>query len=641
MLRRGFDFESVVGVAGLGEAEGLRGLDELIERHLIEEEAGGREEEEQLLDLSATYSFTHEKIRQVAYTEMGRARRRLLHRGAFEVLEERSAPAAQLAHHALAGGLAEQAFRYSLAAGDGAVEVFSVWDAIDHYERACDLLTEVRAGGGQPTEPSVPDLEHLYIQLGRAHELTQEWDKARETYEAMLALGREAGEARLEVIALNNLAILSFPQQDADPPRAKALLEEARRVAEEAGLDEALVETECNLVDLMSFWAGEYENADALARKALASARALEGRPDLVARILWTRTTRAFATGRFEESAAYATEGAELSRKLAERRPPRASLPSLPSAIALSASWRTGTKTMEVQFLSVHAYDRILQGHLGEGIHVARRSLDVSREVHERAEATGSLALGLGLVEMGEYEKGLERCRRGTELARKAQNPIVLWHNLDHLGRAYDALLDLQRARRVREEMLELATHAGPLYETFSSTRLCAVAVLSEDWEEAFTHARRAHKAGHSFDVFDGLYLHHEVEALLRGGDERSAREEVRGLSERAKTNERDRIAYLRCLAMLSEFEGATQRALDRLRGAEALAEKIGLPGDLWQIQCKIGELHEQRGQTEEAREALSLATQTLRILAGNVVDEKLREGFLSAARVRRVLGHD
>ena len=643
VLERGFDFESVVRVAGLGDAEGLRGLDELIERHLVQEEASGREEEEAppLLHPSATYSFTHEKIRQVAYTEMGPARRRLLHRRAFEVLEEGGAPAAQLARHALAGGLAEQAFQYGVAAGDAAVEVFSVKDAIEHYERARDLLTEVRPGSRQLIEPSVPDLEHLYIQLGRAHELTQEWGKAREAYEAMLALGREAGEARLEVIALNNLAILSFPQQDADPPRAKALLEEARRVAEEAGLEEALIETECNLVDLMSFWAGEYENSDALARKALSSARALEERPDLVARILWTRTTRAFARGRFEESAAYAKEGAELSRELAERPSPRASLPSMSSAIALSASWRSGTKTMEVQFLAVLAYDRILQGHLREGIDIARLSLEISRELHERAEATGSLALGMGLVEIGEYEKGLERCRRGTELARKAQNPVVLWHNLDHLGRAYDALLDLERARRVREEMMEVAAHAGPQYEAFTFTRLCAVAVLSEDWEGAYAHARRAHEAGTSFDVFDGLYLHYGFEALLRGGDERSAREEVRGLAERAKANERDRIAYLRCLAVLSEFEGDTQRALDRLRGAETLAEKIGLPGDLWQIQRKIGELHEQRGQTEAARAGFSRAAQTLRMLARNIGNEKLREGFLSAARVRHVLTHN
>jgi tetratricopeptide (TPR) repeat protein len=296
---------------------------------------------------------------------------------------------------------------------------------------------------------------------------------------------------------------------------------------------------------------------------------------------------------------------------------------------------------MEVQFLSVLAYDRILQGHLGEGMDVARLSLDVSREVHEQAEATGSLALGLGLVEIGEYEEGLERCRRGTELARKARNPVVLWHNLDHLGRAYDALLDLKMARRVREEMLEVAARAGTLYEAFSSTRLCAVAVLAEDWEAAYAHARRAHEAGTSFDVFDGLYLHRGIEALLRGGAERWAREGVSGFAERARANERDRMAYLRCLAMLSEFEGDTQRALDRLREAGALAVKIGLPGELWQIQSKIGELHERRGEDDKAREAFSGASQTLKTLAGNIGDEELREGFLFAPRVRRVLAHD
>lgn len=239
---------------------------------------------------------------------------------------------------------------------------------------------------------------------------------------------------------------------------------------------------------------------------------------------------------------------------------------------------------------------------------------------------------------MGEYEKGLERCRRGTELARKAQNPVVLWHNLDHLGRAYDALLDLERARRVREEMLEVAAHAGTQYEAFSSTRLCEVAVLREDWEGAYAHARRAHEAGTSFDVFDGLYLHYGFEALLRGGGERSAREEMHGLAERAKANERDRIAYLRCLAVLSEFEGDTGRAIEHLHEARALAQRIGLPKELWQIQSRVGELYERRGEEGEAQEAFSLAAQTLRMLAQKIGDEDLRERFLSAPQARRVL---
>jgi tetratricopeptide (TPR) repeat protein len=138
--------------------------------------------------------------------------------------------------------------------------------------------------------------------------------------------------------------------------------------------------------------------------------------------------------------------------------------------------------------------------------------------------------------------------------------------------------------------------------------------------------------------VLGDLYLYHEIEALLRGGDERIAREEVRRFAQRAEVNEREQIAYLRALGVLSEWEGDTQRAIDQLHEARALAQKIGLSKELWQIQSRIGDLYEQRGETEEAREAFSLAAQTLRMLAEKIGDQELREGFLSAPRVRRVL---
>jgi tetratricopeptide (TPR) repeat protein len=148
----------------------------------------------------------------------------------------------------------------------------------------------------------------------------------------------------------------------------------------------------------------------------------------------------------------------------------------------------------------------------------------MSRELHERAEAMGSWALGLGLVEIGEYEEGLELCRRGTEQARKAQHAFWLWHQLDNLGRAYEALLDLEEARRVYEEALELRGALGPLYEASSSNRICAVAALSEDWEEAYVHALKAHEGRTSLNLLDSFYLHHEVEALLGGGANRPRR---------------------------------------------------------------------------------------------------------------------
>ena len=99
-------------------------------------------------------------------------------------------------------------------------------------------------------------------------------------------------------------------------------------------------------------------------------------------------------------------------------------------------------------------------------------------------------------------------------------------------------------------------------------------------------------------------------------------------------------MSHLRAVAVLSEWEGDTERALGRLRKAQALAEEIGLPGELWQIKARIGELHERRGEADEAQRAFSRAAQILKDLAAMIEDEGLREGFLAAPRVRRVLEH-
>ena len=635
-LGRRFGFETLVRVASQGETEGLRGLDELVGRRLLLEEGGVQGEEEgSPLYVGATYSFSHEKIRQVVYTEGGQARRRVMHRKAFEVLEGEGAPPAELARHALNAGLIDQAFRYSLEAGDVAAEGFAIRDAVVHYEQAREVLAEGRNSSRPLNEPSVPDLEHLYTQLGRTYELTDEWEKARLAYETMLTFAREADEARLEVAFLNHLAAFIF-HHETNPARARALLEEARDVAEEAGLTEVLVETECNLVDVISLQPREFERSKPLSEKALASARALE-RPDLVASAAATLARLEMHTGELEAAAAHAEEGAELSRQLAERPAlERSERPSmLVGIMGLSASWRVGNKALEIQCLTYLALIRIFQGRLQEGVAIARGVWATSRELPERMEPMSLWVLGTGLQEVGEYEEALVLARRGTELARKVRDAFLLAIHLVRLGDAHVALLNLEEARGAYEEAVGLGHN-----EAVSSARLCILAVLSEDWEDAHAHAKSAHEDGTFFNPLLSVHLHHEVEALVWGGDERLAREEAYRLAERTQMDERNRVAYLHSLAVLSEWEGELERAISQMREAEALTERIGLPGELWPIRAKIGELHERRGEVGEAKKAFSRATQTLRDLAAKIKDEGLREGFLLAPRVRRVLGY-
>ena len=119
-------------------------------------------------------------LRDVVYTEAGDARRRLFHRRALEILEAEGDSAAVLAHHALAAGLAQAAFRHSLAAGREALRILAVNEAIVHFERARLLVQEA----------SLPDadLHDLYLLLGKAYEMGGQTEKA---------LAMEAERARL------------------------------------------------------------------------------------------------------------------------------------------------------------------------------------------------------------------------------------------------------------------------------------------------------------------------------------------------------------------------------------------------------------------------------------------------------------
>ena len=144
VLSGNFTFEHLLAVAELEETDGLLALDETLGARLLVEAPGG--ERRSLLGNAggldgASYSFSHDKISEVVYTEAGEARRRIFHRRALETLKD-AAPAANLARHALAAGMLEPAFRYSVAAGDAAIEVFAVSNAMNFYERAQVLLSQ-------------------------------------------------------------------------------------------------------------------------------------------------------------------------------------------------------------------------------------------------------------------------------------------------------------------------------------------------------------------------------------------------------------------------------------------------------------------------------------------------------------------
>jgi tetratricopeptide (TPR) repeat protein len=136
------------------------------------------------------------------------------------------------------------------------------------------------------------------------------------------------------------------------------------------------------------------------------------------------------------------------------------------------------------------------------------------------------------------------------------------------------------------------------------------------------------------------FYPHYETEALLRGGDERQAREAVHRLGEGLGPNRRFRIPYLRSLAVLAAWEGYTEQAIDHLREAAQLAAEIGLPGEQWQIQAALGSLYEAGGEQGQAHTAFGEATRIIQELAQGIRDEALRSRYLAGPQIHQVLQH-
>ena len=183
-------------MADLTEEDGLPALDEVLHSGLL------HESERKAGPMTAgRYVFAHQKIRAIVYAEAGEARRRIFHRRALQALQASAVPAADLAYHALSAGLTEPAFHWSLVAGDEAMRVFAVRDALTFYEQARLLLAERWHGLGLLTMLPAPAIEHLYIHLGRAYELNTEPPAGGDLGHAGQAdgqqLGTLAGKARV------------------------------------------------------------------------------------------------------------------------------------------------------------------------------------------------------------------------------------------------------------------------------------------------------------------------------------------------------------------------------------------------------------------------------------------------------------
>ena len=597
VLGQAFDYRELCRVAGVDPEEGLTALDALLAAHLLEEmEEKGR-----------PYLFAHDKIRDVAYTEAGDARRGLYHERAYAMLAERGAPAARLGHHALAAGLAQPAFHHIVVAGDEAMDLFAVRDGVDHYEQARALLQE-KASLKETVDTD--QIHHLYYQLGRGYELLDEWETARQVEKEMLALAREMEAPAMEVAALNRVAAVAI-QSKADVETAADLLATAVEVAERYGDEAGLAETEWNLAQTC-YHRRDRAGAIRHGQRALELATSLDN-PQLMARshnILSYAKNGPAAPSVLEEAEAHAAAARDLYQRL-------------------------GDRAMAVDCMNMLGSVALHSGRPAEAVDLLRQARQVSREIENVwGQANTGFNLAQALLECGRYGKALTTAQESHEAAQS----IGAWLTVATLtvrGNVYRALGALSKALADHQEVdATFASVSNPHVTYMMSGNLCVDHALAGDWEQAHGHARRALEHDRSdawlFSAFHEWYL---IEALLRGGDEEMARRATQQFGDLVGDNARYQIPYRRSQAALAEHDGHLEEAAMHLREALIRAETIGLPGEQWPLLFALAGLAEEQGDRETAGALRQRAHDVVQAITESIADPELRERFVDSVR--------
>jgi tetratricopeptide (TPR) repeat protein len=298
---------------------------------------------------------------------------------------------------------------------------------------------------------------------------------------------------------------------------------------------------------------------------------------------------------------------------------------------------------MEVLCLGLLALGHVNLGEPQAGAHVARVALDISQQINNVwVQAYSVLNLNHALLEVGEYEEALQVTQQGVELARTLPNPTLLYFMLTVLGAVHQAMLRLEEAHEALVESLALTDAiAIRSYQVLATSRLCANQALAGDWKNAHAYALETVAVRNSIEtslLFIDFIRYYETEALLQGGDEAWAREDMQRFGASISTNRRHRLPYLRALATQAQWDGETREAIASLQEAAMLANEIGLPGELWQIQMALGEAYISQGEREQAYQTFARAVSIVQELAEKMKDEELRTNFLAAPAVQRVL---
>src|SRR5712692_7894987 len=464
-------------LAEMGVQTGVEALEEAVSSGILREEIVG-------VGRPSTYRFAHELMRDVVYTELGEARRQVLHQRALALLQSEGARASELAYHARPSGEVEAAYGYSVQAGVEAAAVFAVEDAIVYYEQARAWL---KAHQRLQTALAASEVERLYAHLGRAYANQNAWEKAQQAYEELLAYAQHQRQFTLVSLTLNRLAVLTV-QQSKDRSQVQALLEEAWQVAQTNHDQKALAETAWNLAEITGIVWDDLTRALPHGAQALSLARGIHDQ-ELEARSLSSLGYIHLLGGDFEEAMHCLEASLALYARLPTEQTASRELSLAHYLSGASLTQSLTNRASEAWCWALLAWAQVYAGQVQPSIRNGRRALALSKEIKNVWVQINSMRyLTYGLLEAGAYEEALGLMQDAMALARTLPRTLIFQRFLYGLGRTYHALQQWEEARSTLAEAEAMAERLDlrPLHVSILS-QLCMNCAVAGQWGQAYT----------------------------------------------------------------------------------------------------------------------------------------------------------
>jgi class 3 adenylate cyclase/tetratricopeptide (TPR) repeat protein len=551
------------------------------------------------------YSFRHALAQETAYKSILRKDRRLYHRQVGEAIErlfpERLDEVAPLlAHHFYEAG-DRKALYYYTQAGNLASRLYANSEAVSHYSRALEIAHNIQ---------EYNNLEHLYIQKGRALELNAQYEQALANYSEMEDFANQLDNPHLSLAALLARAtLLSMPISLSDPDKSRNFLDQALSVARDLGDRPTEARILWNLSLNITRY-GDPSQATEYGEQALSIAREL----DLKELIAYTLTDL------FE---IYLYSG-ELDR--AEQ-----------SLLESQQIWdHLGNKPMLVNSYANSAYIYFLTGNYERAISVSLEAYDISRTINNLwGQAYSLVYITIIYFERGQIDKAIAVMEDCLRLAEQAGFLVPLAYTRAELALVYASLGFYE----IANDLIEIAYQffpATPLAMRPEFYRLVLKIQLSIDAiEEASETYKELHQSNLVTSVLNGYVALANCEFNLHIGDHEQVLKSADDLIDIANKGMRyfeQHGYYYKGIALMRS--GNLDEGQEYLLKGREITEELEARQVLWPILAALIEIEIQRNNHNQAVELFEQMASAIYFIADSI--EKSKPALGSAAQLRK-----